>query len=1403
MGIIKDKVYYSLVRKNADVRYEYERYVMENIKEHYENHFKHWKILFKLKWHYQVKKCKEHMLYFDEIPSGNVVQIEKNEPTEKCNIKKSESNNHLLKTKETLCEETKIIEKILYYENDDKRESVNRFVTSLVDYDVVSFDIFDTLIYRKVEKPNDIFHLMSAEMGINDFADIRKKAENFARNAKERKEGTREVVLKDIYDILEERFDINPLWMDREIEIEINMSMPNQYMLQIYELLLKFGKTIVFTTDMYLPLDVIEKLVKKNGYTEYDHIFLSNEYGLRKGDGTLQQILIDTYPTKKIVHVGDNYDADVKKSIEAGIDAIYNPDSHFVYREPELENIAASFYRAVIQTNMNNGLWEKDIYYSHGYRVGGILAVGYCKFLNEIVKKKNIDKILFCARDCDIIYKIYEQFYKIIDAEYINISRYAIFNITSEHYLYDLSNRYIMRYVKLYRSNKTMERILSETGYGYLIDELEKYNIDRYQFPAAINDDNRIQEFIYKCSSIIYEHNRESREAAVKYFSDIIGTAQNILVVDIGWSGTCITALKYFIEKNISGFDGNIYGALLATNRNELIKNSVQFDEIEGYLNTPFTNMDITRHIFPGPPRSRNVAEMDKLHMPFEYLFTSVQSSLLKYRFEEDGSVGFVYSENVIPNIDQIENMQKGMMDFAKTYEEYSAECKINFQIPSYTAFLPLKESISHERYSYEVYKDFLYDAMSPTETSDRVPVFSELFHEKYDKKNNIIDENTNGKKILFISPEMIYSGAPRSLLRMCCVAKNLGYSVTVWSAKNGPFVVEYEKEEIGVEIVPEVEIWEKNRISQIDEYDLAVCNTVMTSEYVSACCRRIPTVWYIREATNIPDFIRNNPERAYMIKHSPDIYVVSDYAAEALSVFADEPIHVAHNCVEDEVDMALPYVPGSGEKVKFVQFGTMEYRKGYDVLLAAYRAMPEEYREKSEIYFAGGFINSGTPFCSYLFREMQKVEGIHYLGLIQGEENKIKTLSQMDVVVVASRDESCSLVALEGAMLSKPLIVTENVGAKYMVSEDNGYIVETGDVESLKCAMMDMIDKQSMLQKMGEASRIAYDELAGMDAYTKSMRKLYALTETKNSDEFIERRNHNREIFSKEYRMAHPVEKIKTKEELAELNDTAIVSLTSHPGRIDVVEKTISTLINQTVRPKKILLWLSEDEFPNKNKDLPRPLIISQNMCEFFEIKWVKDDLKPHKKYFYAMKEYKDDPVIIVDDDVYYDEHLVECLLGSYNKFPNCVSAMRTNLIGFRRDGSIMDYEGWTMGYRVLQDTPSTQLIPTGVGGVLYPPCSLPKEAFNVEAIKENCLFCDDLWLKLWACHAGLKTVMPEHFCVERLIEGSQDVALWKMNVRQGNNNDESLAKIMYYYEKQTGNLECLMNWIRKDRFC
>lgn len=1281
-----------------------------------------------------------------------------------------------------------------YYEPKEKRCSAQKLTEKLSQYDIISFDIFDTAIYRKVEFPNDVFVIMASEIGHNDFVSIRKNAESTARDIKFRESGTREIVLSDIYNILEERYGIGKKWAEREIELELELSVPNPYILQVYNALKKSGKTIIFTSDMYLPKHAIEKMLEKNGYKGYHHFYLSNECALRKGDGTLQQQLIKDFPKKKIIHIGDAIGGDYEKSLEAGIDAVYNPDSKMQEREPNMDNLAGSFYRSLVDNTINNGTWNENLHFEHGFRVGGILSAGFCDYINQIAAEKNVDKILFCARDCEILWKIYNEAFKKFNNEYIVISRYAIMGVTSERYLYDWANRYILRYANQCRSTKTIETVLIESGFSYLVNYLEEDNIDRFLFPSAIGR-KVLERFIFHHFDVIKEHTESSKNAAIAYYKQVLGSSKNILIVDIGWSGTCITALKYFIEQHFSDNIESISGALMCTSRGKALTNSTSDGSIQAYVYSPLQNMDLTRFMMPAKTPAK---QQDLLHMPLEYMYTSASRSVVRYLENADGGIDFEYTSYEPSNKEEIHSMQAGMMYFVKQYREFTKPFSQYIDISPYVAFGPLMKAVQHPDYCYEVYRNFTYDALSaPFAENVTDKKFGELF-DNITSAPTVVSADNAKKKILCITPELIYTGAPRSLLRICKVACSLDYEPVVWSAKPGPFINEFEANHIKVQIVPESDLQKKNVTDSLKDFEMAICNTIVTDKYAKLLSYHLPVVWYIREATNIMDFCRNNPERLFTLKHSKALCCVSDYAAKAIGQFTNNKIRVVHNSVEDETDMALPYTVGSDDKVKFVQFGTMEYRKGYDVLLAAYKLMPKEYQEKAELYFAGGFINSGSPYCSYLFSNMENEENVHYLGIVKGERKKIETLSQMDVVVVASRDESCSLVALEGAMLSKPLIVTENVGAKYMVGNDNGIITKTGDADSLKASMMHMIDHKNQLAAMGTASRAYYEKYASMESYTEAVKQLIELGQSKNTLEFKCKVQQVKFLNSSFYQKVSAFfEKQKTK---GMRNEKVIVSLTTHPGRIKTVHTCIESLLNQRCKPEKVLLWLSKEQFPNMENGLPKKLLTLTKNNQF-EIHWTDDDLKPHKKYFYAMQEYPDLPLIIVDDDVVYDEMLVGKLMNSYRKYPHSISCMRANLMMFKPDGTFRPYENWIMDYKMLLDTPSYQLLPTGVGGVLYPPKSLPDIAFNKRAIEETCLLCDDLWLNILTTHTGYNTVIPRDYCTYMTIEGSQEVALWRSNVRQ-NNNDVSLKNILSYYDEHIGDASKLIETIRTDRF-
>ncbi len=1280
-----------------------------------------------------------------------------------------------------------------YLDADVNREDQDELVKYLSAYDVISFDIFDTAVFRKVEFPNDIFSIMAKEIGFNDFLSVRKKAEEISRREKELKEGSREVNLHEIYKVLKRDYNIDLSWEKREIELEIKNTFANSYILEVYKNLQEIGKKIVFVSDMYLSLKTIKEILKRCGYERYDDLFLSNDYGVSKGSGSLQKAVKEKYDSKKIIHIGDNYRNDIVKTKEAGISAYYYPTANLSFREDHISGISGSLYRSIISTSLNSGNWNKELHYEHGFRVGGILAAGFCQYIDEIADKYNVEKILFCARDCSVIHKVYDRFYGRHESEYIQISRYAIMNAASERYLYDLYSRFVYRDIRQNYNNKTLSDIFDEMGYGYLNEYLEDSYIDKYVYPSAIGLP-KIQEFFLSHRDVIIKKNKDRKKAAVRYFKEVLGDRKNVMIVDIGWSGTCITALKYLINENISN-DCDVHGVLMCSSKGTALSQSVSQGEIDTYINSPILNNDITDYLMDG---NINPSEKEIRHMALEYLFTSSEDSLVSYK-EENGKMVFERTEGVLQNLDEIKKMQEGILDFNEIY--HTNANGLNEKISPYTAISPLLESIRHKEYIYSVYKNFSYDALTiPNSKNRRNEPFSRFFPDQLSKENTSVKENTNGKNILFISPEMIYAGAPRSLLRMCKVAKSFNYNVTVWSAKYGPFIAEYNKYGIPVEIVPENElINNKNIQERIKDFDLAICNTIVTDMYEKVCSKYIPTVWYIREANNIPSFCYNNPERLMEIETSKNIYCVSDYAAVEIGKFTKQKIHVIHNCVEDESDLALDHVPGTSETVKFAQFGTFEYRKGFDIIIAAYKSLPEEYKKKIELYFAGGYIRSGLAYCEYIFSEMEDEKNIHDLGLISDTKKRIEILSEMDAVIVASRDESCSLVALEGAMLSKPLIVTENVGAKYIVHEDNGMIVASDDVEQMAEAMKYIVDNRNKLSEMGKRSREYYEKQASMDLYKKDMAVLFSLSETRNNINNKKNYAYARLVNGSFVLMLRKLYKNREDLILYPREERVIVSLTSYPGRIGIVSNCIDSILKQKTKPEKVLLWLSEKQFPNKEEDLPEDLKKMQARNKRFEIKWAKEDLGPHKKYFYTVKEYPDHPVIIIDDDAIYDETMVFKLMKSFKKYPHSISCMRANLITFNKNKTVKPYSLWVKDFNMILDTPCWNLLPVGVGGTLLPPGCLPKEAFDIEAIKENCLYCDDLWLKAMTTYAGYDVVIPGERSFYQLIENSQDTALWKLNDDLGN-NDKSFKKICDYCE-EVFDEPLFTEKIRKDR--
>ncbi len=239
---------------------------------------------------------------------------------------------------------------------------------------------------------------------------------------------------------------------------------------------------------------------------------------------------------------------------------------------------------------------------------------------------------------------------------------------------------------------------------------------------------------------------------------------------------------------------------------------------------------------------------------------------------------------------------------------------------------------------------------------------------------------------------------------------------------------------------------------------------------------------------------------------------------------------------------------------------------------------------------------------------------------------------------------------------------------------------------------------------------------------------------------------------------------------------EKVMISLTSYPDRIGIVPQVIESLFAQTKKAHEIVLWLSTEEFPGKYEDLPEKLkcLLGKNS---FHIEWLKDNLKSHKKYFYALQDHEK-IVITVDDDMYYAPDMVDTLIESYRTHPYAISAREVHMI-FRENDKIAPYTTWESYVSEYAGTERMDLCAVGVGGILYPPGCARERWFDKKVIKASAENQDDLWLKFNEVIDGIPIVYTGDHEDDLFIEGSQSSALYLSNMH-GGENDICIQKLI-----------------------
>lgn len=241
------------------------------------------------------------------------------------------------------------------------------------------------------------------------------------------------------------------------------------------------------------------------------------------------------------------------------------------------------------------------------------------------------------------------------------------------------------------------------------------------------------------------------------------------------------------------------------------------------------------------------------------------------------------------------------------------------------------------------------------------------------------------------------------------------------------------------------------------------------------------------------------------------------------------------------------------------------------------------------------------------------------------------------------------------------------------------------------------------------------------------------------------------------------------------------ILSVATYAPRFSSISKVFRTLSEQDVHPIETHVWIPRKDAPNGLASLPH-----EALSAFFEwgvsVHWVDDDLGPHNKYFWIMRDRPAYPVVTIDDDAILPKGLFKTLWDVHERFPDCVVATRTHKMMLSDEGGqckILPYREWDQEQDTCVLSPSFDLFPTGLGGVLYPAGIMPPYCFDADAIKRTCLFGDDIWLKAMELSAGVRVVDCGCGFVQDLVADSQGCALFHEN-QERERNDIYLDNIL-----------------------
>lgn len=550
--------------------------------------------------------------------------------------------------------------------------------------DIISFDIFDTLLCRPFASPGKVFQYLEEIVqqcyGVKEFARLRQEAESKIRSQLGQ---SGDVKISQVYQLLADMAGINREVavniLELELTTEIRLLIPRRDMLDSFEEAKKTGKRIILVTDTYYERQHIERILESKGISGYSQLYISSEEGKRKDRGDMWDHIIkcEKITDNNFLHVGDNEQSDLQMLSNRGYfrSIIHVMKPSVLFRQSaygqslwQLLNPRKGWRENLLYGMISNHFcldtYPYDFWYGNkplsepytlGYTVFGPLMHNFLVWLINSVRIDGITRLYFLSREGYALQKMYD------DIAGSSVVQQAGLNLPSSSYL--LCSRRADLFAGLEKREDLLP-FLSRDFNGTLRYFFEKrLNVNMEIMNAIENklgaisldsqvklpeDYARVKEDLFKVFDILVPQAQTERDALLHYCK-AQGLADNekIGLVDIGYSCTIQKALRKLLDRPLHGYyfaiDDNVVGK---------VRDS-------GFLARGYLGELINPEL--------SALAILKYNLLLEAILTAPEGQLLHFKSEKDSVIPVFKQAGLSQKyFDVIASIQNGMQTFIK-----------------------------------------------------------------------------------------------------------------------------------------------------------------------------------------------------------------------------------------------------------------------------------------------------------------------------------------------------------------------------------------------------------------------------------------------------------------------------------------------------------------------------------------------------------------------------------------------------------------------------------------------------------------------------------------------------------------------------------------------------------------